>query len=401
MTSTDYDIITVGGGLGGASLAKVMAEHGARVLVIERETEFKDRVRGEGMSPWGVADARRIDILDTIMAAGGHELPKFTSFLGPTQFGERDLPSTTPDGMPMLAFYHPRVQEALLAAAAAAGADVCRGAKVTAVTPGAPAHVTVEQDGNSETVTCRLVVGANGRGSPVRSWAGFDVQRDEDHLLIAGLLFDEMSVQEDANRIVFNFENGHGALLVPQGGGRVRTYTVLQSAAGNRFQGDKDVPRFIEDAVASGVPAEMFERARPEGPLATFDGADTWVDHPYKNGVALIGDAAASSDPSWGQGLALTTRDVRVLTDELKSTGDWDAAGHAYAKEHDRYFRVTHLVSNWMAELFYTAGPEAEARRAKAMPLIAEDGSRIPDALLGGPDMEVDESSRRRMFGEE
>ncbi|MCH8949395.1 MAG: FAD-dependent monooxygenase, partial [Chloroflexi bacterium] len=149
------------------------------------------------------------------------------------------------------------------------------------------------------------------------------------------------------------------------------------------------------------VPAELFEKARPQGPLATFDGADTWVDHPYKDGVALIGDAAASSDATWGQGLSLTTRDVRVLTDELKSTGDWDAAGHAYAKEHDRYFGVTHLVSNWMSELFYTAGPEADERRAKAMPLIAQDGSRIPDAHFSGPDMVVDESSRRRMFGEE
>jgi len=32
----DYDIITVGGGLGGASFAKAMAERGARVLVVER-----------------------------------------------------------------------------------------------------------------------------------------------------------------------------------------------------------------------------------------------------------------------------------------------------------------------------------------------------------------------------
>ncbi len=31
---TQYDIITVGGGLGGASLAKAMAERGYRVLVI-------------------------------------------------------------------------------------------------------------------------------------------------------------------------------------------------------------------------------------------------------------------------------------------------------------------------------------------------------------------------------
>ena len=40
---------TVGGGLGGASLAKAMAERGYRVPVLERETRFKDRVRGEQM----------------------------------------------------------------------------------------------------------------------------------------------------------------------------------------------------------------------------------------------------------------------------------------------------------------------------------------------------------------
>jgi choline dehydrogenase-like flavoprotein len=41
----DYDAITVGSGLGGAALEKVLAENGVRVLVVERETTFKDRVR--------------------------------------------------------------------------------------------------------------------------------------------------------------------------------------------------------------------------------------------------------------------------------------------------------------------------------------------------------------------
>ena len=401
MASTDYDIITVGGGLGGASLAKVMAEHGSRVLVIERETEFKDRVRGEAMPPWGVADADRIGILDVLMEAGGHELPRATLFIGQMQIQERDLITTTPGGKPMLAYYHPRAQESLIAAAAKAGAEVRRGAKVTSVTPGDTPSVTIEQDGQQETVTCKLAVGANGRGSPVRGWGAFDVKHDEDHLLIAGLLFADMPAEQDANRLVFNFEIGHGALLFPQGGGRVRAYTVLQSAAGNRFQGEKDVPRFIEDVVGSGIPAELFKHAKPDGPLATFDGADSWVEHPYGDGVALIGDAAASSDPSWGQGLSLTARDVRVLTDELKANDDWDAAGHAYASEHDRYFDVTHKVSNWMAELFFSTGPEADARRAKALPLLAQDNDRIPDANFSGPDMEVGEAERRRMFGED
>jgi flavin-dependent dehydrogenase len=43
----EYDIITIGGGLAGAALAKVLAERGLRVLVLERETTFRDRVRGE------------------------------------------------------------------------------------------------------------------------------------------------------------------------------------------------------------------------------------------------------------------------------------------------------------------------------------------------------------------
>src|SRR3989442_15175364 len=45
MAQGTYDIITVGGGLGGSTLAKVMAERGARVLVLERERQFRDRVR--------------------------------------------------------------------------------------------------------------------------------------------------------------------------------------------------------------------------------------------------------------------------------------------------------------------------------------------------------------------
>jgi len=53
----EHDIILVGGGLAGAALARALAEAGIRVLVLERETAFKDRVRGEAMLGWGVAEA--------------------------------------------------------------------------------------------------------------------------------------------------------------------------------------------------------------------------------------------------------------------------------------------------------------------------------------------------------
>src|SRR5262249_17986036 len=115
----------------------------------------------------------------------------------------------------------------------------------------------------------------------------------------------------------------------------------------------------------------------------------------------LVGDAAAASDPTWGQGLSLTLRDVRVLRDHLVSQQDWEAAGHAYAAEHDRYYSVIHSVDNWLTELFLATGAEAEARRARALPLIAEDSTRRPDHHFSGPEQPSGEAVRRRFFGEE
>jgi 2-polyprenyl-6-methoxyphenol hydroxylase-like FAD-dependent oxidoreductase len=167
------------------------------------------------------------------------------------------------------------------------------------------------------------------------------------------------------------------------------------------LQGAADVSRFIEEAVQAGAVADLYTGARAVGPLATFDGADTWVTHPYNAGVALVGDAAAASDPTWGQGLSLTLRDVRVLRDQLLHHENWDSAGHAYAEEHDRHYGAIHMVDNWNTEMLLATGPEAEARRARALPLIAQDGTRVPDHQFSGPDLPVDETVRRRFFGEE
>jgi 2-polyprenyl-6-methoxyphenol hydroxylase-like FAD-dependent oxidoreductase len=57
-----YDILTIGGGIAASSLARAMAERGARLLVLEREKQFKDRVRGEGVMSWGVAEANELGI---------------------------------------------------------------------------------------------------------------------------------------------------------------------------------------------------------------------------------------------------------------------------------------------------------------------------------------------------
>jgi choline dehydrogenase-like flavoprotein len=131
MISDHYDIVTVGGGLGSSSLAKVMAEAGKQVLVLEREREFKDRVRGEYMCPWGVAEARELGLYELIRDSCGMDAP-----IVDMGFGPRDLVATTPQQLPSLGFCHPEMQEVVLTAAQHAGADVLRGVTVTDVKPG-------------------------------------------------------------------------------------------------------------------------------------------------------------------------------------------------------------------------------------------------------------------------
>jgi 2-polyprenyl-6-methoxyphenol hydroxylase-like FAD-dependent oxidoreductase len=398
-----YDILTVGGGLGGAALAKVMAERGARVLVLERERQFHDRVRGEQILPWGVAEAQQLGIYDTLRNSScGLEVRWWQTCVGQIALGRRDCIATTPQAAPQFSFYHPAMQEVMLQAAAKAGAEIARGGAVIKVDPGKPPRAIVHQDGKPKYISARLIVGVDGRTSMVRNWMNFTIQRDPPRRLIAGVLFDGMSAMPaDCTHFQTTPELGQAVLLAPEGNGRVRAYLVYQHDAPHRLQGTADVHRFVDESVKTGIPAQYYASVKVSGPLASFDGADTWVEHPYKDGVVLVGDAAASNDPCFGQGLSLTLRDVKILRDSLLAHQDWDEAGHAYAVEHDRNYGVIHKATEWFGQMFYEPGPEADQRRAKALPLIGQDPTRIPDHLFGGPELPLDEDVKRRFFGEE
>ena len=121
----------------------------------------------------------------------------------------------------------------------------------------------------------------------------------------------------------------------------------------------------------------------------------------YRNGVALVGDAASSNDPAWGQGLSLALRDVRVLSEELLAASDWNAAADRYATRHDEHYRAVSTATGWFFLMFHDISEEGHARRARALPLIAQDPTRMCDVTISGPEAPVDEMTRARMFGED
>jgi 2-polyprenyl-6-methoxyphenol hydroxylase-like FAD-dependent oxidoreductase len=395
MPTPTFDIVTVGGGIAASALAKAMAEGGAKVLVLEREKQFKDRVRGEGVVPWGVAEGNQLGICGLLKEVCAHDVPYVEAGTG-----LRDLRTTTLQQLPLLTFPHQLMQETLLAAAENAGAEVRRGITVDHIEPGStPAVIT---DGHShERISARLVVAANGRGSAARKWVGFPVCEQVNGYYMAGVLLTNVHASRDTIYFVFNPDLGICIGLLPLVGDQFRAYFMYPKTMDYRLQGETMLNLFISESAKAYAPvADYYADAKSIGPLASFDVSDTWVEHPYRDGVVLVGDAAATTDPTFGQGLSFALRDARVLRDILMKNSDWEAAGHHYAELRLKYFRPCHTVEGWSRTLFQDPSPEAATLRARAMPLIAQDRSRVPDHIFSGPDLPLNDHVRARFFGE-
>ena len=177
-----HDLVIVGGGLAGTSLGACMARSGARVLVLERTKQFRDRVRGEGMHPWGIPELHALGLYDKLINSCALEVRYKTDYRGSTLVRERDLIETTSHHSPAVDFYHPEMQEVLLKEAIDAGVEVRRGVAVTKAIGGTSPAVTASIDGTEQRFPARLVVGADGRQSVVRRDGGFKVSRDPDWL---------------------------------------------------------------------------------------------------------------------------------------------------------------------------------------------------------------------------
>jgi 2-polyprenyl-6-methoxyphenol hydroxylase-like FAD-dependent oxidoreductase len=397
----DLDVITIGGGLGGATLASAVARSGRSVLVLEREKGFKDRVRGENMLPWGVAAARRLGVVNDLLAAGGHQVPFFNVYFMGMQTEHRPFPMTTPTGEASLNMYHPDLQETLLAGAANAGAEVIRGADVQSIAKLEGGwQATFDEGRGTQSITARLVVGADGRFSATRQMGGFTVRRDPNNLRIAGTLVEGTKVPDDGVHLCLG--PGFATFIAPLGDERARVYFIYVGALGDRkLSGNAKVGEFLDGCRATNVPPAWFDDVRVVGPLAEFEGADHWVSSPIKPGLALIGDAAGATDPSWGCGLSKTLVDAETLATQLAATDDWNAALQRYAAMHDAYFGKLHDILSWWTTLIWTGGPEADARRARVFPRMQQDPTGFPDPAGQGPFGPCDERARRLLLGEE
>jgi 2-polyprenyl-6-methoxyphenol hydroxylase-like FAD-dependent oxidoreductase len=405
LVTEERDVVIVGAGVGGAALATVLARGGLDVLVLERQTVYRDKVRGEFMAPWGVAETLRLGLTDVLLRAGGGYSARIVVYDEgvPRDVAEANalpLQGLVPGVPGSLNVGHPQACEALAQAAAEAGACVVRGVGDVVVTSGAAPAVGYDLDDVEHHVRCRLVVGADGRNSSVRRQAGIELHETTPRIAAAGILVEGLRTWQGIDAIGTAGDVFY--LVFPRPGGLARLYLMWDIARRDRFAGANREAAFLDAFRVDCLPGgEELAAARPAGPCATYPMNDTWSDVPFTDGVVLIGDAAGWNDPIIGQGLSIAMRDARIVADVLLAGPDWSSSAFApYAEERAERMRRLRLSAQLTTELRATFTPAAAERRRHLMPRLIENPTLVAHVMaqVTGPETAAAEAFEAESF---
>lgn len=328
---TPADVVVVGGGPAGLATAIACRRQGLDVVVLERDEVPIDRPCGEGIMPEGVAALARLGVelsdrdgrrfggirwLDGDRQACGH-------FREGQGYGVR---RTT---------LHRRLAEH----AASAGVELRWGSTVRGLRPDGV-------DTDRGPCRARWVVGADGRASRVRQWAGLaapapargrvGVRR---HLELAPWS-DEVEVYW-ADRVE--------AYVTPVGPRTVGIAVMWQGAPGRFDDAIVRIPA-LACRTAGAAAASREAGAGPFGQRAR---------RATRNRVLLVGDAGGSLDPITGEGLGLAFRQAELAAAAMAAAqpAAYEAGWRVLRRSPARLNRLVLLLADrpWLRRRVVTA----------------------------------------------
>jgi ubiquinone biosynthesis UbiH/UbiF/VisC/COQ6 family hydroxylase len=309
----DHDLIIVGAGPVGASLAR--AAHGLSVLLLAHE-----RRASVARQP-GMFDVRVYALSPANVAFLGLEEDILTPVHAMRVFGDdgsRIEFDAYRAGVPALAHI---VEDGRLQDALWDGLDAtigrCEGIEVE------EARVRLRLDGGRE-IGAKLVVAADGAESRVREYAGIEATANPypQNAVVANF----ESERPHANLAYQWFQGGPVLALLPLPGRHVSMVWSLPAAEGQRIAAlePEALCRAVEDATHAILGSMRLATAPRSYPLRRISARRMIAPR-----VALVGDAAHVIHPLAGQGLNLGLQDVRTLSrvlnerEAVRDPGDW------------------------------------------------------------------------------
>ena len=360
----NYDIVIAGGGMIGTSLALALAPLGLRVAVVEAiarkenlQPSFDDRSTALSRSTQRMFEA--MGLWDAVVAASTPIASIHVSDKG--RFGFSHI-SAEEQGVEALGYVViNRVLGEVLQSnlSAAKNVDVFCPARIESIELGPEqASATLSSDDGDQTLTCKLLVAADGANSAVREMMGISAQqREYGQRAVIGNLLPEKNMEHRA------FER-----FTPQG--PLAILPIAEDRAGFVWTvAEHDADRVLaldDNEFLAEIQAEFGYR------LGKFSRVGTRASYPLILSKAvrltatrsvLIGNSAHGLHPVSAQGFNLGMRDVAALCDCIADASS-DAVDPGNAQLLERYAewrrsdqkKLVHFTDN-LVRLFGSSRP--------------------------------------------
>jgi len=342
------DLLVVGGGPAGLVAARVAAECGREVLLVERDPAIGLPVRcGEGVGSKGLEE-----FLDPQNGAAPWISRRITrvEFRSPSgavvRVGHGDVGYVLDRS---------RFEPVLAEQAVAGGASIRVGAEVTGLER--DGAIWVARINGDERVRARIVIGADGVESMVGRWAGIDTRvRAKDMESCAQVLLDDVDVDPETIVLHFGREIAPGgyAWIFPKG---PRSANVGLGVVALRAR--RNAMAYLDDYIGTAFPTGR-RGSRTVGGVVV----QTTVRSSVADGVMLCGDAAHMINPLSGAGIVNAMKAGRLAAEtavEAIAEGDTSARRlgayhdrwmHVLGHDHERFYRVKEALGKFDDQFF-------------------------------------------------
>ena len=315
-------VLTVGAGPAGATTALLLARSGVDVTLVERETSSERVFRGEGLMPLGIDALYEMGLGGVLGSVPARKVESWNIFID----GEEVFVIPEPVGKlgerAVRVVSQPALLEGVIEEAGRYPSfSFERGLRMRdLIWDGNGRVVGAEletQDGGVRKARADLVVGADGRGSLVRTRAGLGLDLlPESYDVLWFKAPAPERLREGCSFTIAVAAKQHPAVCYTSWDGRLQ-YGLVMPKGGLKEIREKD---WLEEAVAS-APAWLAEhvlarREELEGPIklnVLVGRAPRWT----APGVLLLGDAAHPMSPVRAQGINLALRDAVVAANHL------------------------------------------------------------------------------------